>query len=108
MAEMILQINFKLNISTSEYEQTLSPLASEFVTVAGLRWKIWLINAADSEAGGIYLFDDESSTQAFLAGPLMIWLKRHPALSEMSVKQFKVMKDETAITHGPLGEGVRV
>ncbi len=108
MSEKIVLINFKFTLSESEYEQAVSPLASEFVAVAGLRWKIWLINAANSEAGGICLFDDELSAQAFLAGPLVAWLQSHPALSEMSVKQFDVMKRETASTHGPLGIGVRV
>ena len=108
MAEKILQINFKLNVSTSEYEQTISPLASQFVAVAGLRWKIWLMDAARSEAGGICLFDDESFVQAFLAGPLIAQMRSHPALSEMSVKQFDVMKNETSITHGPIGAGVRI
>ena len=108
MSEKIVLINFKFTLSESEYEQAVSPLASEFVAVAGLRWKIWLINAADSEAGGICLFDDESSAQAFLGGPVMARLKSHPALSEMNVKQFDVLKRETAITHGPIGAGVRV
>ena len=108
MSEKILQINFKFNLSKSEYEQAVSPLANEFIAVAGLRWKIWLMDAARSEAGGICLFDDESFVQAFLAGPLIAQIGRHPALSEMSVKQFDVMKNETSITHGPIRVGVRV
>lgn len=108
MSERIVLINFKFTLLESEYERVVSPLVSEFVAVAGLRWKIWLINAADSAAGGICLFDDEPSAQAFLAGPLMAWLQSHPALREMTVQQFDIMKRETASTHGPLGTGVRV
>ncbi len=54
------------------------------------------------EAGGIYLFDDESSLQTFLAGPLAAKVKSHPAFSEMSAKQFEVMTDATATTRGPV------
>lgn len=108
MSEKILQINFKFNLSKSEYEQAVSPLANEFIAVAGLRWKIWLMDAVQSEAGGICLFDDESFVQAFLAGPLIAQMGSHPSLYEISVKQFDVMKDETAITHGPIREGSRV
>jgi len=48
------------------------------------------------------LFDDESSLQAFLAGPLAAGVTSHPALSDMSVKQFDMMEEETAITRGPV------
>lgn len=102
MAGRILQLNFKLSVSRAEYEQALSPLVSDFAALAGLRWKIWFINEAESEAGGIYLFDDEASVKAYLEGPLAAQVTSHPALSDFSVKQFDVMEDETAITRGPV------
>ena len=60
------------------------------------------MNEADSEAGGIYLFEDESSLKALLAGPLAAKVTNHPAISDMSVKQFEVMDEVTAITRGPV------
>ena len=102
MSGKILQLNFKFNVSKAEYEQVVSPLASKFAEVAGLRWKIWLMNETKSEAGGIYFFDDESSLTAFLEGPLAAAVSSHPALSDMSVKQFDVMDEITAITRGPV------
>jgi len=102
MAGRILQLNFKFSVSRAEYEQALSPNVSDFAALAGLRWKIWFINEAESEAGGIYLFDDEASVKAFLEGPLAAAVTSHPALSDFSVKQFDVMEDETAITRGPV------
>ena len=60
------------------------------------------MNEAESEAGGIYLFDDEASLQAFLAGPLAAQVSSHPAISDMSAKQFEVMPEVTAITRGPV------
>jgi hypothetical protein len=102
MAERILQLNFKFNVPRAEYEQAVSSLAGKFADVAGLRWKVWLMNEAESEAGGIYLFNDESSLENFLAGPLAAQVSSHPALSDMSVKRFDVMPDLTAITRGPI------
>ena len=58
MSGMLLQLNFKYNVSPADYEGAVSPLADKFAAVPGLRWKIWMINEAESEAGGIYLFDD--------------------------------------------------
>jgi hypothetical protein len=77
MSGKLLQLNFNFSISRAEYEQTASSLATEFANVDGLRWKIWLMNEGGSEAGGIYLFDDESSLQAFLAGPLAAQVQSH-------------------------------
>ncbi len=102
MAGRILQVNFKFSVSRTEYEQAVNSLAPKFADVAGLRWKVWTMNEAESEAGGVYYFDDESSLQAFLAGPLAATVKNHPAFSEMSAKQFEVMADVTAVTRGPV------
>src|SRR5207247_8887770 len=85
MSETILLITFTLNVSTPEYEQVASSVANTVADVVGLRWKIWLRNPAQREAGGIYLFDDEASAQAYLAGAVVDELTRHPALSASTV-----------------------
>ncbi len=105
MSDKLLQLNFNFSISRAEYEQTATSLATEFAAVDGLRWKIWLMNEGGSEAGGIYLFDDESSLQAFLAGPLAAQVQSHPAFSNLSAKVFDVLDDPTAVTRGPVKTG---
>ena len=102
MAERMLQLNFRFNLSGSEYEEAVAPLAEQFATLPGLRWKIWMINEAEQEAGGIYLFEDEASVKSYLEGPLAAEVTSHPALSNFSVKQFDVMGSLTEITHGPV------
>ena len=102
MSGRILQLNFKFSVSAAEYEEAVSSLASEIAAVAGLRWKVWLMNEAESEAGGIHLFDDEASVKAYLEGPIAAQVTSHPALSDFSVKQFDVMDKVTAITRGPV------
>lgn len=102
MSGRILQLNFKFSVTGDEYTQAVTPLAEEFAAVSGLRWKIWIINEAESEAGGIYLFDDEASLNKMLERPLAAQVTGHPALSDFSVKQFDVMDDVTATTHGPV------
>ena len=102
MKEKILQLNFKFNVPKADYEAAVSPLAENFAAVPGLRWKIWLMNEAENEAGGIYLFNDESSMQAYLDGPLAAGVKSHPALSDMSAKVFDSMDELTATTRGPI------
>ena len=108
MAGTVLQVNAKLNVSPAEYEKTVTPMADAFAAVEGLRWKIWLVNEEEREAGGIYLFDDESSCSAFLAGPLGAALKSAPFFRELSVKQFEVMSDVTEVTRGPVAERAKL
>ena len=102
MAEKILQINFKLNVPRTEFEQAANSLAKEYAGVNGLRWKIWLMNEKEKEAGGIYVFEDEASLGAFLAGSLAQKVSKHPAVKNMTVKQFDYLPDVTAITRGPI------
>ncbi len=103
MSGMLLQLNFKYNVTRAEYEGAVSPLADQFAAVTGLRWKIWMINETESEAGGIYLFEDEASLKALLESELAAGVINHPALSDFSVKTFAVMDEITAVTRGPVG-----
>jgi hypothetical protein len=105
MSARILQLNFQFSVSAAEYKAVVSPLASDFAQVPGLQWKIWLMDEARNEAGGIYVFDDQASLDAYLEGPLAGAVKAHPALSDMSAKQFDTIDELTAITRGPVGIG---
>jgi hypothetical protein len=85
---VIVQVNFKYSGSRADYERSVAPLAAPIAQVPGLRWKIWLVNDASREAGGIYLFGDDASAQRFLAGEIAAGLKANPAFSNLSVKKF--------------------
>lgn len=102
MAAHIVQINFKYDLTRSEYEQAADQLAGFFAELSGLRWKVWILNEAESEAGGVYLFEDQDSVQSFLTGPLAAQVQGHPALRDFSVKTFEVMAGPTATTRGPV------
>ena len=104
MSERIMQLNFKFSVSGEAYTDAVSPLADDFAAVPGLRWKIWMINEEESEAGGIYMFENEAALQDFLASSLAATVTSHPALSDFSVKRFDVMEAVSAITRGPIKE----
>lgn len=103
MSRKILQINLKFSFSAAEYEQAVAGMAEAMAAVEGLRWKVWLMNAAEQEAGGIYLFDNAEAVQAFLEGPLVSQVAGHPAITAISAKQFDISEAVTAITRGPVG-----
>jgi hypothetical protein len=98
----ILQINYKLSSSVSSFMKESNPVADALAAVAGLRWKIWLVNEAEQEGGGIYLFDDSATLKAFLEGPILAKLKAHPAVGEVQVKQFDAWEELTNVMRGPI------
>ena len=102
MAQKILQLNFRFSVTADQYTAAVSELAEDFAKVDGLRWKVWIMNESRKEAGGIYLFDDQSSLDSYMKGPLAAGVTSHPALSDFSIRQFDVMPDLTAITRGPV------
>ena len=102
MSEKILQLNVTFSISRTELEAAWLEAAQPIADVPGLRWKVWLMNEAEHEAGGIYLFESEAAAQLYLAGPIVAALKSSPAVSDISAKLFDVLESHTAITRGPL------
>src|SRR5690349_14202007 len=106
MAEQILQINFALNVSPAEYRTLATGIADAVAQVPGLRWKVWFLNEAAQEAGGIYLFEDERALGAFLAGDLAKTVATHPAFRNATLKHAAVMPEVTATTRGPIGATV--
>jgi hypothetical protein len=104
MSTVILQLNFKYDVPEDDYVSAVASLAEHFASIPGLRWKIWMINADETEAGGIILFDDASQAQAFLESDLAAAVTRHPASRAFRVKTFDVMPDQSIITRAPIGD----
>lgn len=86
----ILQINFKLNVAPAEYRKLCKSVAQTIADVPGLLWKVWLLNEQDGEAGGIYLFQEQSLT-AYLSGPIIRQIKSPP----VARNQRQVVRDNT-------------
>jgi Putative mono-oxygenase ydhR len=99
MSTKVLQINYKLNGPRADYEEENLPYAQPIADLPGLVWKVWIINEAEGEAGGIYLFADEGAMRAFLNGPIIAEMKGDPTLS---IKAFDVIAKLTAISRGPV------
>ena len=106
MAETLLQVNFELNVSSTEYKNIATSVADAFAQVPGLRWKVWFLNEQRREAGGIYLFEDQQALDAFAASDLAKTVATHPALRNVTMKQSSVMSNVTAVTRGPVGVAV--
>lgn len=96
-------MNYKFKIPRSDFEKVTFEQAKPIANVKGLLWKIWIMNENTREAGGIYLFNDESSVKAFLEGDIVAEMKKLPAISDIEVKVFDVMDRHSKVTRGPVG-----
>ena len=99
---MILQINAHSNIPKSALEEEFKGAAIPIASVPGLDWKIFGVNAEQSEAAGIYLFEDAESLEAYLEGPIMEAMRSKPAFAGIDVKVFEVAEEATLVTRGPI------
>jgi Putative mono-oxygenase ydhR len=105
MSQKILHINGRLVISAEEFEQNNPPeSANVFLDVPGLLWKIGYINSETLEAGGIYLFKDEATLQAFLTGPIASQFPQAPIWKDVTMKTLDILVDFSKILHAPIGE----
>ena len=103
----IVQINFKFKNPRTVVERHWLEHAHVFGPkgeVKGLLWKIWLMNEAEKSAGGIYLFKDSASAQAYVNGDIV---RAAPTCTEcsvydMSVRTWDILPKHTKITLGPV------
>ncbi|MGD0496210.1 MAG: YdhR family protein [Candidatus Bathyarchaeia archaeon] len=98
----ILQIDFKFKATRPQVEQVFLQGAQPIANVKGLLWKVWLMNEAEKSAGGIYLFKDDASVEAYLKGEIIAATKNNPAVSDIEVKVFDILPEPTKITRGPV------
>lgn len=58
------------------------------------------MNEGEQEAGGIYLFDDETSLHSFVA--VLTEMLNAPGYSDVRIKPFDILEELTQITRGPI------
>lgn len=99
MALMILQIDFvDQRPWQADRVEALSGLAYIIAETPGLVWKIWTENPDTKEAGGVYLFEDESSLNDYLA--VHTARLKGFGIEHINVKIFQVNEPLTQITRG--------
>ena len=102
MGKKILQINLKYKVTAAQISEAFMGLAKPIAAVKGLKWKVWIHNEGDKSAGGIYLFEDETSVKKYLDGDIVAGIMKHPALSNIQAKVFDVLPEHSKITRAPI------
>ncbi|GAA3932944.1 monooxygenase [Litoribacillus peritrichatus] len=75
-------------------------LAEETSNEPGLLWKIWTENPQQEEAGGVYLFQNESQAQKYLEKYLGKMISN--GITEVRARIVKVHSELSDITNAPL------
>jgi hypothetical protein len=83
-----------------EMAGALLGLAEDIAGTRGLRWKIWTENREQGRAGGVYLFDDLASAEAYRK--LHTLRLQSFGIGEIRAIAFDVNEALTAVTRGPL------
>lgn len=97
----VLIVNFGLEgISEAEYYHGADEDAPAFAGIPGLITKLWLAEPDKNSYGGIYLFRDAESLDAYVASDLFRSVKKHPAFKNISVTRFGILEGPTRVTHG--------
>ena len=76
-------------------------IAQSIAQEPGMIWKIWAENEEAHEAGGLYLFQDRASADAYMA--MHVPRLRAQGFDNIRAKVFDINEPLTRITRGPIG-----
>lgn len=103
MALKLLQMDYRFpGPWGDEMAADYSDLARRIADVPGLICKVWTENRETGEAGGVYLFADEASLDAYM-GPKIERMKA-AGVEGLRARKFDVNEPLTRITRGRLSE----
>ena len=94
-------INFNLEgITRAEYDAVCNDLAGTFAAVPGLVSKHWLADDESNTYGGVYIWEDRDSYEAFINSELFSMVGSNPALANIVSKDSDVIEGSTRVTRG--------
>ena len=98
----VLQLRFKLRVPPDVLLAQSREAATIIASVEGLIWKIWLMKEEESEMGGMYLFANRQSAEAYLNHPAIQAVRSNPAVVSTESKLWDVESSLSALTRAPL------
>ena len=110
MNHCCVQVELKLNVSAGEWRDACQGAVPVMLAIPGLKWKVWFLDEESAAAGGIYLFQDRASAEAYASGPVIEALRGSKAVRELRVRLLPVMDELSRQTRafGASSEEVRL
>ncbi|MES1258080.1 MAG: YdhR family protein [Acidobacteriota bacterium] len=103
----VLHLRFKLRVQPDVLLAGSLEAAIEIASVEGLIWKIWLFREEEFEMGGMYLFANRETAEAYLNHPVVQAMYGNPAVVSTRFQLWDIQSALSAITRAPL-QGVSV
>jgi hypothetical protein len=98
----VLQLRFKLRVPPNVLVAKSREAASFIATVEGLIWKILVLREEEFEMGGIYLFANRETAEAYLNHPIVQAVRLDPAVVSTDSQLWDVESSLSAVTRAPL------
>jgi hypothetical protein len=96
-------VTFRLAGRTHEhYLDAVTAIAHRFAAWPGLLTKVWIADPASATYGGVYLFASKDDADRSRETPEFAGLVSNPAFADLSISEFDVLAEPTAVTAGPL------
>jgi len=99
----VLHLRFKLRVPPAVLIAHSREAASIIASVEGLIWKIWVFQE-EFELGGIYLFANRETAEAYLNHPVVQAVRSNPAVVSTQSQLWEVESSLSALTRAPLRE----
>jgi len=98
----VLQLRFKLRIPPEVLLAQSREAATTIASAEGLIWKIWVLQEEEFEMGGMYLFADRETAEAYLNHPVTQAVCSNPAVVSTQSQLWDVESSLSTITRAPL------
>src|SRR5215467_12081042 len=101
----VLQLRFKLRVPPDVLLTRSREAATIIASVEGLIWKIWVLQEEEEfEMGGMYLFANRETAEAYLNHPVVQAVCSNPAVVSTRSQLWDVESSLSALTRAPLGK----
>ena len=98
----VLHLRFKLRVPPDVLLAQSREAATIIASVEGLIWKIWVLQEEEFEMGGMYLFANRETAEAYLNHPVIQAVRSNPAVVSTQSQLWDVESSLSALTRAPL------
>jgi Putative mono-oxygenase ydhR len=98
----VLHLRFKLRVPPDIFLAKSREAATVIASVEGLVWKIWIQQQEELEMGGMYLFANRETAEAYLNHPVTQAVRSNPAVVSTESQLWDVESSLSALTRAPL------
>lgn len=98
----VLHMRFKLRVPPDVFLAHSREAAAIIASVEGLIWKIWILQQEEFEIGGIYLFTNRETADAYLNHPVTQAVRSNLAVVSSQSHLWGVESSLSALTRAPL------